>query len=350
MVVVQVQPSKSAARPDALRGVRAWLLLLIFLVFAMVLVGGATRLTESGLSITEWNLVTGTLPPLGGEAWKTTFELYRQSPQYGLLNRGMTLLEFKEIFWWEWAHRELGRFIGIVYIAGFALFGIRRAVPRRTLVALAAMGALLAAQGAVGWIMVASGLQPGMTAVAPVKLALHLILACLFFAALVLMFVRLGGAERERACSSMRSAAWVLVLLAFVQIALGGLMAGYDAGLVYNNWPLMDGRLVPSGLFLIEPAWRNLIDNATTIQFNHRVGGYVLTASIFVYLLAVWGRGRALRERALVAAACALSQVAIGVATLIHGVPVHLALMHQGMALVLLLVLVWNAAVLIRGD
>ena len=181
---------------------------LILLVFAMVLVGGATRLTESGLSITEWNLVTGTVPPLGDAAWQAEFERYRQSPQYELLNRGMSLAEFKTIYWWEWAHRELGRFIGLVYIAGFLWFvGAARACRCARLVVLAGMGLLLGAQGVVGWIMVASGLEPGMTAVAPVKLTLHLTLACLFFAALVAMFVRLGGARPEAADRGERFAA-----------------------------------------------------------------------------------------------------------------------------------------------
>src|SRR4051812_38245138 len=163
----------------------------------MVLVGGATRLTESGLSITEWNLLAGALPPFSEADWQTAFNHYRQSPQYDLLNHGMSLEAFKTIYWWEWAHRELGRFIGLVYIAGFLWFSVRRAVQGRVLAILAAMGLLLGAQGVVGWIMVASGLRPGMSAVEPLRLALHLTLASLFFAALVAMYVRLGGAAPE---------------------------------------------------------------------------------------------------------------------------------------------------------
>ena len=190
----------AAVRSARARGLRGWLLFLILLVFAMVMVGGATRLTESGLSITEWDLVTGTVPPLDDAGWQAAFDLYKQSPQYEILNRGMSLSDFKTIYWWEWAHRELGRFIGLVYIAGFFWFvgqAERAAADRRCV--LAGVGVLLGAQGVVGWIMVASGLKPGMTAVAPLKLTLHLLLASLLFAALIALFVRLGGAIREPA-------------------------------------------------------------------------------------------------------------------------------------------------------
>jgi cytochrome c oxidase assembly protein subunit 15 len=335
------------ARPAAIAlSVRAWLLALIILVFGMVLVGGATRLTESGLSITEWNLVGGTLPPLSDAAWTAAFDLYRRSPQYALLNQGMSLADFKTIYWWEWAHRELGRFIGLVYVAGFLWFLWRRRLPARILVALAAMGALLGAQGLVGWIMVASGLAPGMTAVAPVKLALHLTLACLFFASLAAMFVRLGGAPAKPAPGWLKPAAVGLVLLAFLQIALGGLAAGSDAGLVYNTWPLMDGRFVPRGLLLIDPPLRNLVDNVTTIQFAHRIGAYLLAAATLAYAIGAWRRRGAWRGRAALIAGLALAQVAVGIATLVHVVPIHLALIHQGLAMILLLALVWNAAAL----
>ena len=350
MVAIPVPAAQPAAMEGdmRLRAVRQWLLALILLVFAMVLVGGATRLTESGLSITEWDLVAGTVPPLNAADWQTEFDRYRQSPQYDLLNRGMGLADFKRIFWWEWAHRELGRFIGLVYIAGFVWIAVRRAVSPRRLAILAAMGALLAMQGAVGWIMVASGLEPGMVSVAPVKLALHLMLASLFFAALVAMYVRIGGAEREAAPPIARSGAWLLMVLAFVQIALGGLVAGFDAGLAYNDWPLMDGRFLPRGLLLLEPWWRNAFENAATIQFNHRLGAYVLAAAILAYAIAArkWESG--VGARAALASALVLGQVGIGIATLVHSVPIGLAIMHQGFALILLLLLVWNASVLTR--
>lgn len=351
MVAVSTISDQDAAQAQAERssGVRRWLLFLIMLVFAMVLVGGATRLTESGLSITEWNLVTGTVPPLSADAWRAEFERYKQSPQYDLLNQGMSLESFKTIYWWEWAHRELGRFIGLVYIAGFFWFVGRRGVPLRTAVVLAGAGILLGLQGLVGWIMVASGLEPGMTAVAPVRLALHLTLAALLFAALVAVYVRLGGAEREVASAGERYAALALIALAFVQIALGGLVAGHDAGLIYNTWPLMDGRLVPRGLGLLEPLWLNVFDNITAIQFNHRLGAYILAAVILAYAIATRRAGSAARNRALVMSALVLVQIAVGVLTLVTVVPIGLALTHQALALILLFVLVWNASVLSRG-
>ena len=349
MVAVPVHAG-GAAQPSAgsLRAVRAWLLLVILLVFAMVLVGGATRLTESGLSITEWQPVTGAVPPLGEAAWQQAYEFYRQSPQYELLNRGMSLDEYKSIFWWEWAHRQLGRFIGVVYIAGFAWVALRRAVPPRTMLALFGLGLLLGTQGLVGWIMVASGLEPGMTAVAPIKLTLHLTLACLFFAATVAMYVRLGGAAPERAAPPTRAAAWLLVVLAFGQIALGGLVAGHDAGLTYNTWPLMDGQLFPDGLAMLQPLWLNLADNVLTIQFNHRMGAYALAAAILAHAVVARREGAAAHRRGLLLSLLVLAQVALGIATLLAQVPIGLALMHQGMALVLLLVLVWNASVFRR--
>ncbi|MGH6924209.1 MAG: COX15/CtaA family protein [Propylenella sp.] len=349
MVAVSASETSASSRaaPDAdpRRSVRLWLLALIFLTFAMVLVGGVTRLTESGLSITEWNLVTGTLPPLTEDAWQAEFERYRATPQYDLLNRGMSLGDFRTIYWWEWAHRELGRFIGLFYIGGFLWLAARRLASGRTLAALAALGGLLAAQGLVGWIMVMSGLEPGMIAVAPVKLALHLTLASLFFAALVVMFVRLGGADHEPASLGVRLAAWLLVLLGFVQIALGGLVAGHDAGRTYNTWPLMDGRFVPRGLGALEPAWLNLVDNIVTIQFNHRIGAYVLAVAVLLYAAAMMRGPSPARGRALLLLLLVVAQVAVGIATLIYVVPLELALMHQGLALVLLLALAWNASV-----
>ncbi len=342
-----IRAGSARLRPRSALAVRVWLGVLIGLVFAMVLVGGATRLTGSGLSITEWRPVTGAIPPLSEEAWRAEFELYRNSPQYELLNTGMGLDAFKTIYWWEWAHRQLGRFIGLLYIAGFLWFMARRALDAKNLAILGGLGLLLALQGLVGWIMVASGLRPGMIAVAPLRLTLHLALACLFFAALVAMYVRLGGTPRELAAGgATRWAARLLVFLAFVQIALGGMVAGHDAGLAYNTWPLMDGRFVPKGLALLDPAWRNIVENVTTIQFSHRVGGYLLAAAILAYAVATRRESAEARGRALLASALVLAQVALGIATLVLAVPTGPALAHQGMALILLLVLVWNASLL----
>lgn len=350
MTMAIADEAETASQPaDGRRAVRNWLLFLIWLVFLMVLVGGATRLTESGLSITEWNLVTGTIPPLSEAAWQSEFDLYRQSPQYALLNHGMSLADFKTIYWWEWGHRELGRFIGLVYIAGFLWFVGKSRLSIGAVVTLAALGVLLAAQGLVGWIMVASGLEPGMTAVAPVKLTLHLTLACLFFGALVMVYIRLGGAQSEAASLRSRLAAWLLVALTLVQIVLGGLVAGHDAGLVYNTWPLMDDRVVPRGLGAMEPLWLNFVDNVATIQFNHRIGAYLLVVAIIAYTAATWRSGGPVRHRALLLSFLVLAQTGIGVATLLTFVPISLGVLHQAAALILLFVLVWNATVLRRA-
>ena len=347
MVAVGLSSNAATAAGDGFRAVRGWLLFLIALAFAMVLVGGATRLTESGLSITEWNLVSGAVPPLSAEAWDAAFALYRQSPQHDLRNQGMSLQDFKTIFWWEWAHRELGRFIGLVYIGGFLWFAIRRSVPARVIAILLAIGILLGAQGVVGWVMVASGLNPGMAAVEPVRLALHLTLASLFLASLAALYVKLGGAEPEVAgWRGERTAARALVTLAFLQIGLGGLVAGHDAGLTDNTWPLMDGRFIPRGLGALEPVWLNIVGNITAIQFNHRIGAYVLSAAILAYAVMVRRATPSVRGRAMLLSALVLAQVAVGIVTLVNIVPIPLALMHQALALVLLFSLVWNASVL----
>ncbi len=349
MVAIPADPVEAFARPRVgARRLRLWLLSLIFLTFAMVLVGGATRLTESGLSITEWDLVTGSVPPMSGSAWQDAFDLYQQSPQYALLNKGMALGDFKTIYWWEWAHRELGRFIGLVYVAGFLWFVGRRSVSGRTGWWLAAMGILLGTQGLVGWIMVASGLKPGMTSVAPVKLALHLTLASLFFAALIATYARQGGAVLEPASLRRRLLAVLLVLLVLMQIALGGIVAGSHAGLVYGTWPLMDGRLVPTGLGMIEPLWENFVANVTTIQFDHRIGAYVVTALILAYAIAGRRAPGPARNRGFLLGLLVFAQFCLGVATLINVVPTGLALVHQATALILLFALTWNASVYCR--
>src|SRR5918997_6193774 len=238
------EQSKSAVREGAqssLAAVRAWLVALAVLVVAMVALGGATRLTGSGLSITEWRPVTRAVPPLTHDAWLAEFAKYRQIPQYELLNRGMSLEEFKFIYWWEWSHRQLGRLIGLVFFLPFLWFWLKGAVRGRLALALFGVGILGGLQGAVGWIMVASGLEPGMTAVAPIRLTLHLSIASLILAILVWIATGLDaraipsrGAGGDRA---VLPGACLLVALIFIQIAFGGLVAGSRAGLTFNTWP-----------------------------------------------------------------------------------------------------------------
>ncbi|WP_246008580.1 COX15/CtaA family protein [Afifella aestuarii] len=326
-----------------LRSVRLWLAILTFLVFVMVLVGGMTRLTDSGLSITEWKPVVGAVPPMSEQAWSEEFNRYRATSQYELMNRGMSLSEFKRIYWWEWTHRQLGRFIGAVYLVGLVGFAIAGKLTLRLGLWLFAGGLLLGLQGLVGWIMVASGLKPGMIAVAPVKLSLHLTLASLFFAFLIATHARLGGSDAVRRATAGTVAAWLIAVAALVQIALGGLVAGHDAGLTYNTWPLMDGRFVPAGLLAMQPLWHNFTDNITTVQFDHRIGGYVLATLVIGYGLLRLALRRWSSDLALIMAVV-IGQVALGILALILVVPWPIALAHQAMALILFGLLVRHAA------
>ncbi len=332
--------------------VRAWIFVLAALVVAMVAVGGATRLTGSGLSITEWRPVTGAIPPLSEAAWLAEFERYRAIPQYELVNKGMTLAEFKFIYAWEWGHRQLGRLIGLVFALPLAWFWSRGRISGRLALTLLGIGALGGLQGAVGWIMVASGLEPGMTAVAPVKLMLHLTLASVILASLVwvatgLKPARAGqeGTGREgagpeggagRGLLAGAAGARILLGLVLLQIALGGLVAGSRAGFTYNTWPLMDGELVPSlrALFVVSPWIENFVDNVTLVQFNHRLVAYLLLAAAVLHALALRGTPAFRRARAL--AGLVLAQGALGVVTLLLVVPLWAGLAHQVFAMAVL--------------
>lgn len=317
--------------------VRGWLYVVLLVLFALVLVGGATRLTDSGLSITEWKPIHGVVPPMNEAEWQEEFAKYQQIPQYEQINKGMSLDEFKRIFWWEWVHRLLARGIGVVFAVPFvvllALGRIERAMAPR-FVGLFLLGGL---QGAVGWWMVASGLSERVS-VSQYRLAMHLTLACIIFAAI--MVVARGLAPHSEPASdrgTRRFAGW-LVLAVLIQIFLGGLVAGLDAGLSYNTWPLMDGAVIPGDLFILDPAWVNVFENPKTVQFVHRSFGYA------VFLLALWHMIAARRRqpgttharRALVLFHLVLVQAAIGVATLLTQVDFHWALLHQGFALVVL--------------
>src|SRR5258706_11952917 len=261
------------------RAVRWWLVSIAALIAIMVVVGGATRLTEAGLSIVEWKPVTGTLPPLTQEQWTQAFEAYKTIPQYRELNAGMDLGEFKTIFWWEWSHRLLGRVIGVAYLLPFLWFlwrGVLGAELRRRLWLIFGLGAL---QGAVGWWMVASGLSQRVE-VSQYRLATHLVLALLIFAAIVWTLRRLADRPPSAASVRLKFTSAALLLLTFVQLYLGALVAGLRAGKVYNTWPDIDGSLIPSAarLFSEAPWWRNLFDNALTVQFEHRMTAYALFA------------------------------------------------------------------------
>lgn len=330
-------------RHQSLAAVRVWLAVMAFLVFAMVLIGGATRLTDSGLSITEWRPFMGAIPPLNEAGWLAEFEKYRQIPQYQLMNKGMSLAEFKFIYWWEWGHRQFGRFIGFAWFLPLFWFAWRGLVRGRMFWTLAFIGALGGLQGAIGWLMVHSGLQPGMVAVAPIKLTLHLSLACIIFAAIIYMWSRLDDEPPEALTPGVRLGARLLLGLLFFQIALGGLVAGLDAGLAFNTWPLMDGGLAPSSatLFAQTPFVQNFVANIPLVQFNHRFGAYLLLALAILHMLQV---RRAAPDsdaaaRAHVLAGLVLAQGALGVVTLLTQVPLWAGLAHQGFAIILLAVM-----------
>ncbi len=331
--------------------VRLWLYSVALVVFALVLVGGATRLTESGLSITVWKPIHGVIPPLSAAEWQEEFELYKKIPQYEQINLGMTLDGFKTIYWWEWSHRLLARLVGVVFAVPLAVFWLSgRLEPflKPRLVGLLCLGGL---QGAIGWWMVASGLVD-RTEVSQYRLATHLTIACIIFAAT--LWVARGLVPRaavERAPATSRRLALGLVVLALVQIYLGGLVAGLRAGLIYNTWPLMDGALVPSGLLSIEPVWRNFFESHLTVQFVHRCGAYLLLTVSVVHALLLWRAAPRTREAggAMILAFAVLAQAAIGIATLLMVVPIDLALMHQAGGLIVLATAVIHARSLYGG-
>jgi cytochrome c oxidase assembly protein subunit 15 len=321
------------------RAVRWWLVSIAALIAIMVLVGGATRLTESGLSIVEWRPVSGVLPPLNQEQWTQAFEAYKTIPQYRELNAGMNLGEFKTIFWWEWSHRLLGRAIGLAYLLPFLWFLWRGAVGaelRRRLWLIFGLGAL---QGAVGWWMVASGLSQRVE-VSHYRLATHLVLALLIFAAVVWTLRRLTERPPIAAVFRLKITSVALVVLTFVQLYLGALVAGLRAGRVYNTWPDIDGGLVPSAarLFFESPWWRNLFDNALTVQFEHRMTAYALVVLALFHALDTQRAraGAAVVRGAWWLTAAVMLQATLGILTLLNQVPMDLALAHQAAAIAVL--------------
>jgi len=321
------------------RAVRWWLFSVAALIAIMVLVGGATRLTESGLSIVEWKPVTGTLPPLTDAQWADAFEGYKAIPQYRELNAGMSLGEFKTIFWWEWSHRLLGRVIGAVYLLPFLLFlwrGLLGPELKRRLWVIFGLGAL---QGAVGWWMVASGLTHRIE-VSQYRLATHLVLALVIFAAIVWTLLRMAHRPQAAAASRLKITAVALLALTFLQIYFGALVAGLRAGRVYNTWPQIDGAFIPPSarLFFEEPWWRNLFDNTLTVQFEHRMTAYALLALALLHAFdAIASRTGAAVVRGACWLAAAISlQAVLGILTLLHQVPIDLALTHQAVAIMVL--------------
>jgi cytochrome c oxidase assembly protein subunit 15 len=328
-----------ATVPPAHRAIALWLLAVSALIFAMVVLGGVTRLTRSGLSIVEWQPLLGAIPPLTEADWVELFEKYQRTPEYQKVNVGMDLAGFKGIFWLEYLHRLLGRAIGIVFLVPFLYFLIRRRIDRPLVPKLVTMFVLGGLQGLMGWLMVASGLVDEPR-VSPYRLTAHLGLAVIIYAYMLWVAFGLlypGGAGAAAVPQSLRRKSVALAAFAFFVILTGGFVAGTRAGFAFNDWPLMFGHIVPPGMYALEPWWVNLFENVATVQFNHRLVAYLLAAGI----VALWWSAR--RADLPTSARVGLNllllalavQVALGIATLIYIVPLPLAAAHQAGALAL---------------
>ena len=335
------QPAATAGMidsgPRGARGaIRVWLIVLFVLVVAMIALGGATRLTGSGLSITEWKPVTGAIPPMDPAAWDAEFAKYQQIPQFSEVNPTMTVDEFKWIYYWEWSHRLLGRLIGLVWAVGFVGFAATRRIPTGWTPRLLGLGLLGGAQGAIGWWMVSSGLGNDMIRVASYRLAIHLGLAFAILGLIAWYALLLGRTEaqllraRRAGEGKLFRMTTGLMHLAFVQILYGALVAGIDAGRQFTGWPQMGGEWFPATAFDLTPIWHNFFENAGLVQFIHRMIGYLVA----IFAVVVWLRARrsphAVTRGAysLMLAMVAL-QVVLGIMNVVHASPLHLALTHQ---------------------
>ena len=329
--------------------VRWWLYFVCFLVLVMVLVGGATRLTDSGLSITEWKPIHGIIPPLSAGDWQEEFEKYRQIPEYQLQNKGMSLAEFQFIYWWEWAHRFLGRIIGFVFAVPLAFFWMTGRLESRLKPRLLGLLFLGGLQGFIGWWMVSSGLVDRVD-VSQYRLAIHLTLACIIFA--YALWVARGLAPHSTqiaAPSSLNVLAPIITIFVLFQIFMGGLVAGLDAGLASNEWPKMLGDWVPEDISAMQPLWINWFENPISVQFNHRITAYALIVLIFIqWLIARNSHAETPhKRRTALILMIVLVQALIGILTVLWEVPLNWALAHQGVAVVLLAAVVahWRGLV-----
>ncbi|MEO0343321.1 MAG: heme A synthase [Pseudomonadota bacterium] len=333
----------SAGRDGHPRALRIWLMVLFALVVLMIAVGGLTRLTDSGLSITEWAPITGAIPPLNAVDWASAFEKYQQIPEYQLQNQGMSLSEFKVIYWWEWGHRQLGRFIGLVWLVGFVGLLATKSIPKGWTGRLLILGFLGGLQGAVGWWMVSSGLSGRMLDVASYRLATHLGLAFVILG-LIYAFIITLGRERAELFQAYRLretqlVTWanVLVVLVFLQILLGALVAGIDAGRSFTTWPLMGEAFFPSTGWDLSPPWSNFFENAGLVQFNHRISGYLL--GILVVVAFVRSRKstfKSVKDAFLWAKVALWLQIIWGICTVLYAAPWQLAIVHQFLAVVVI--------------
>lgn len=331
----------SRAGPRRARSVAVWLFVLAGMILVMVTLGGATRLTGSGLSIMEWAPIMGTLPPLSEAEWNRLYALYQQIPQYNLVNHGFGLVGFKGIFWLEWAHRLWGRLMGAVLFLPLVWFAVRGRIGRQLAVRLGVLFLLGAMQGVVGWLMVASGFEADSTAVSPYRLVTHLGLAVALYAAV--LWTALGQWRQGQAAApantdrTLRRLAHSTAGMVFLTMLAGGFVAGLKAGLTYNTFPLMDGHLVPEGYAALGPWWRNLFENVAAAQFDHRLLATV--TAVLALATVAYGLRRAAgaaRTAVLVLGAAVLTQYALGVLTLLYVVPFGLAVAHQLTAMLVL--------------
>lgn len=332
-----IDRSQKAPNFGATRSVQIWLYAVAALVLLMVAVGGATRLTDSGLSITSWKPIAGMVPPLSLASWQAEFDAYKLIPEYAQVNLGMTLAQFKGIFWWEWGHRFLGRLIGMAFALPLIFFIVTRQISPKLIPQLVVLFFLGGFQGALGWWMVSSGLSERID-VSQYRLAAHLCAAALLFAAL--LWVARGIGAQKPAQNEMLKTSWLVPLiwwLTLLQLVAGAFVAGLHAGLLYNTWPLMEGRIIPKGMMSQQPVWKNLFENTLTVQFDHRLIAYTLAAAVLAHYLTnrhhntpkyarVWAR---------LLAKLVFVQIVLGVSTLIFLVPIPLALAHQVLALLI---------------
>jgi cytochrome c oxidase assembly protein subunit 15 len=336
---------QSAQMLSARRAVGIWLLVVAAMIAAMVLVGGLTRLTGSGLSITQWHPISGVIPPLSHAAWVAEFDHYKLIPQYKLENAGMTLAQFKGIFWWEWSHRLLGRTIGLVFLLPFLWFAWRGYIPRSRYPRMIGLFLLGGFQGLVGWWMVMSGIETStLVSVSQYRLATHLGVALILFAAIVwtaLEYLR----PKQAGAKPAPQALWAKVMAGgiYVQMLLGALVAGLHAGLIYETWPSMNGHFGPENPFFHQPWWINFFQNPGLAQFDHRIGAYL----IFFGAVALFWMARKLKGAQKITAHALLGlvliQITLGILTLLHQVPVPLAALHQITAVALFTTALWHA-------
>lgn len=327
------------AKRGARGAIRVWLMLLFALVVVMIAVGGLTRLTDSGLSITEWKPLTGAMPPMNAADWQAEFDKYQQIPEFKVQNAWMTLEDFKSIYWWEWGHRQLGRVIGLVWALGFFSFLALRKIPTGWTGRLLLIGGLGGLQGAIGWWMVSSGLTGTMLDVASYRLATHLGLAFVILGFIAWYILMLGREERDLMQARRSKDAKLFSLgtgwmhFAFLQILIGALVAGIDAGRSYTDWPTMGGQFLPPDPMMLEPAWRNFLENPGLVQFIHRMTGYLLLGfSIMIFVKSRKAANRVTSGAFMVAFIALCGQVVLGIYTVISAAQMHVALTHQILA------------------